>query len=269
MLVNPEKIAQAHYENFPVIPFFLPRQWQKPIALIYAFARIADDYADEGDDVPEVRLQKLDALAQGLSTPNNLFFESIDQIIQKYYLPRELFYDLLAAFRQDVVQSRYQSPEDVLAYCHLSARPIGRLLLHLTGFYNEDAAIYSDKICTSLQLINFLQDLHDDLLQRNRLYIPQSELKEFQVNEQDILSQKDSAEIRPLIDVQWQRAYDLLSAGKPLLTHLSGRFRWMIALTVEGAFEILDRLKKRASPFDRPTLSKWDWVKLTYRLFHN
>ncbi|MFO1257214.1 MAG: squalene synthase HpnC [Gammaproteobacteria bacterium] len=266
MLVNEQKIAQAHYENFPVIPFFLPREWRKPIALIYAFARIADDYADEGDDTPEIRLEKLDALANGLSDPKTPFFESLATIIQDYQLPSQLFYDLLAAFKQDVVQSRYPSPEAVLAYCHLSARPIGRLLLHLTGHYREDIAIYSDHICASLQLINFLQDWHDDLIKRSRLYIPQSELTQFKISEDDILSQQDSPEIRALINVQWQRAYDLLSAGTPLLTHLSGRFRWMIALTVEGAFELLDRLQKRASPFDRPILSKWDWLKLTSRL---
>lgn len=269
MLINAETLAQSHYENFPVVPFFLPRHWRKPIAFIYAFARIADDYADEGNDAPEIRLQKLEALAIGLSCPDTPFFESITNIIQQYHLPPQLFYDLLAAFKQDVVQSRYESPEDVLAYCHLSARPIGQLLLHLTGFYQENISIYSDKVCASLQLINFIQDLHDDLIQRNRLYIPESDLRQFQISEADILSQKDCPEMRALIDVQWQRAYDLLTAGTPLLKHLNGRFKWMIALTMTGAFEILDRLKKRTSPFDRPTLSKWDWVKLTCRVLHN
>lgn len=269
MLVQAERLAHEHYENFPVAPFFLPRQWRKPIGLIYAFARTADDYADEGDFTPEIRLAKLNGMEQNLADPHDAFFDALTRMIEMHQLPIKLFHDLLSAFKQDVVKSRYHSADEVLNYCSLSAHPIGRLLLQLTGFLTEKNAAYSDKICAALQLINFLQDIHSDLIQRDRLYIPQVELDQFKVTETDLIAKQNVPGLAPLIQLQWQRAFDLLQDGSPLLKHLKGRFRWMIALTIAGGAEILHRLQLQHSVFERPTLNKLDWLTLTYRVSRN
>lgn len=269
MLMQAERLAHDHYENFPVVPFFLPRQWRKPISLIYAFARTADDYADEGDFTPEIRLAKLNNMEQNLAVPHDSFFHALTDMIDMHQLPIQLFYDLLSAFKQDVIKSRYLSPNEVLNYCSLSAHPIGRLLLQLTGFMTEKNAAYSDKICAALQLINFLQDIHSDLTQRDRLYIPQIELAQFKVTETDLFNKQNVPGLAPLIQHQWQRAFDLLQDGSPLLKYLKGRFRWMIALTIAGGAEILHRLQLQHSILDRPTLNKLDWLTLSYRVSRN
>lgn len=163
-----QKIAQNHYENFPVASFILPKRLRAPIAVIYAFARTADDIVDEGNETAIERLKNLDHFKSELDNiqhnkMTNPIFIALQHVISMHQLPIELFYDLLTAFKQDITQTDYQTFEEVLRYCRYSANPIGRLLLHLNGKASHENLLLSDNICTGLQLINFMQDLASDL----------------------------------------------------------------------------------------------------------
>lgn len=258
-------LANDHYENFPVSPFFLPRAFRKPIALIYAFARVADDIADEGDLTDSERLNQLQHMHDRLPDGRHCkqaegFFVPLNQMIAEHKLPVQLFHDLLDAFMQDVVKSTYQNFDDVLDYCRRSANPIGRLLLHLTQEDTHQNLKLSDDICTALQLINFLQDWHSDLHQRDRVYIPIDDLTSCGLSVLDLRKNLPPKQVEPLLETQWQRAYDLLTKGAPLTKNLKGRFGFNIRLTVWGGATILNKCANRKRPTDRPTLSKLDWL---------
>lgn len=184
-------LANTHYENFPVASFLLPMRLRKPIALIYSFARQADDFADEGDLAPEERLallngfrQELDRISQG-SKPETPFFNTLAAMIRDRQLPLQPFYDLLDAFSQDVVKSRYENFGELMEYCRRSANPIGRLLLHLYGQATPRNLGMSDAICSSLQIINFLQDVAIDY-RKNRIYFPLDEMRKYKIDERQI-----------------------------------------------------------------------------------
>ena len=170
-------MAVNHYENFPVASVLLPGRLRRPVELIYAFARQADDFADEGDWPPAVRLAnlasfggQLDLIEQG-ATPDSPLFVDLAAIIDEFGLPIGLFRDLLSAFSQDVVKARYADFSEVMDYCRRSANPVGRLLLHLYRATDSRSLAWSDNICTSLQLINFWQDVQIDYL-KDRIYLP-------------------------------------------------------------------------------------------------
>ncbi|HEY0269177.1 MAG TPA: squalene/phytoene synthase family protein, partial [Methyloradius sp.] len=155
-------LASTHYENFPVASILLPMRLRKPIGLIYAFARQADDFADEGDLTPEQRLEllngfklELDKISHNQATDSALF-TALNAMIKQHNLPLVPFYDLLDAFSQDVVKSRYENFGEVMDYCRRSANPVGRLLLHLYGYATPRNIGLSDAICSALQIINFL-----------------------------------------------------------------------------------------------------------------
>jgi len=163
------KLAKSHYENFPVASFLLPKKLREPIALIYAFARKADDFADEGDLLPEERLalinefkQELDRIDQN-ALPNSELFTALQEIINKHHLPIQAFYDLLDAFSQDVTKTRYQDFGEVISYCRRSANPIGRLMLKLYQADTPQNIGMADAICSALQITNFLQDIAIDI----------------------------------------------------------------------------------------------------------
>src|SRR5262245_17189820 len=153
-------MAVDHYENFPVASLLLPSRFRDPVELVYRFARQADDFADEGNDAPEVRLARLAsfqsqlALIGGGITPTDPLFKGIANIVRAHKLPLQLFGDLLDAFAQDVVKDRYASFSEVLDYCRRSANPVGRLLLHLFDRATPDNLAASDSVCSALQLIN-------------------------------------------------------------------------------------------------------------------
>ena len=172
----------GHYENFPVASWLLPAALRGPVAMVYRFARSADDFADEGDDAPEARLQKLNGFRVQLGKPETVFFKDLNQMIVQHRLPVELFHDLLDAFSQDVTKGRYADFAEVLDYCRRSANPVGRLLLFLFKENFEKTLLWSDSICTALQLINFWQDLPIDYA-KGRIYLPQDEMLRFGVSE--------------------------------------------------------------------------------------
>jgi squalene synthase HpnC len=261
-----------HYENFPVASLLVPAKMRRPIEVIYRFARTADDIADEGDATAEQRLAglaayqaELDRIASG-QAPQTPPFVDLALIIKQHALPIQLFSDLLDAFAQDVVKKRYTDYPELIDYCRRSANPVGRLVLHLFGRTEAEHLEQSDCICTALQLINFWQDVAIDW-QKDRVYIPQTDLPHFRVSEADIAAGRWSANWAALMDFEIDRAERLMRRGLPLVHALPGRLGWEIRLTVQGGLRILERLRKvRGDVFHRrPQLAKWDWVVLLGR----
>lgn len=267
-LTQSQKLAHTHYENFPVAPFFLPKSIRQPIALIYRFARVADDLADEGDLPPQERLNALDRMSEDLHHIQNQqpiwdpFMRVLGDMIHRHKLPIRLFHALLTAFKHDVTVNRYEDETALLGYCQNSANPVGRLLLHLNQSASEENLAASDCICTALQLINFLQDLKSDLEKRDRLYIPMKDLKTFDVHLSALKNGDACPATRALIHHQWDRAQQLMTQGKPLGQRLTGRFGFNIRLIISGGQHVLNALDQRTHFFQRPTLSVHHWLKM-------
>lgn len=264
-------LARSHYENFPVASRLLPRRLQLPVAVIYAFARSADDFADEGDRAEAERLAllddyvaKLDALKAG-RTPDDPVFIALQDVIAEYRLPLPPLYDLLSAFRQDVTQLRYANYAQLLDYCRRSANPVGRLVLHLFDEASEENLRDSDAICTALQLINFWQDLAQDYDENGRIYLPQDEMAACGVSAAHLAERRDDAALRKLLQLQIGRTRQLMSSGAGLGRRLGGRLGLEIRATIEGGLSILDALERREDVFARPRLRKREWVRVIRR----
>ena len=260
-------MAVGHYENFPVASILLPKRLRRAVAIIYQFARQADDFADEGNISNEERLVKLGGFRSELQRianheiPLTPLFVSVADIVVQHQLPLQLFHDLLDAFTQDVIKKRYATYDEVQDYCRRSANPVGRLLLHLYQDVTPQNLIYSDAICTALQLINFWQDVKKDY-DIGRIYLPQDEMTRFGVTEQHILEQRADAAWRELMQFQVERARDLMHSGAPLGSILTGRIGLEMRLIITGGNRILDKLQNaRYDMFrQRPVLRPFDWV---------
>lgn len=275
------KHAQQHYENFPVASVLLPKRYRTAVAMIYSFARQADDFADEGDVVPEQRLANLQRfrdeleLIQAYIHPNTDFFRALQQIIQTHHLPLQPFLDLLDAFSQDVIKTRYANFEEVLDYCRRSANPVGNLLLHLYGQATPEKLMLSDDICSALQLINFYQDIAIDFDKnegKRRIYLCQDEMQDAGLDESSIADKRVDARWQLFMQMNTNRAQRLLTRGKPLGKLLPGRLGLELRMIVAGGERILGKLKACHGDifYRRPQLTKWDWViillkALTYR----
>jgi phytoene synthase len=263
----PFRVSVAHYENFPVATFLLPRPLRPAVGVIYRFARTADDFADEGD-VPAVdRLaaldryeRALDAIAAG-DPPVEAPFPDLAAAIAEHRLPLALFRDLLSAFRQDVTTHRYATYADVLDYCRRSANPIGRLLLHLYRATTPDNLESSDAICTALQLVNFWQDIAVDW-RRDRVYLPQEDLARFAVAETQIGQARCDDAWRALLEFETARARALLESGRPLTRSLPWRLALELRGVLAGGHRILDRIDAVAGDVfhRRPQLMRTDWA---------
>lgn len=258
------RIVRSHYENFPVASLLLPGRLRDPIAAIYAFARTADDIADEGDASAQQRLQRLaemeaalTAAADGAPPPAPLYVALADSIA-RHRLPPGLLRELLSAFRQDVEQTRYSNFGELMDYCKRSANPVGRLLLHLTGRSGKREVALSDAVCSALQLTNFLQDIAQDYGENGRIYIPQDEMRRFGVSEQDIAAQRNSPQLAQLMRFQVQRTTQLLRAGSPLGREIGGRFGLELRAVVLGASRVLEKLYRQEDVFARPRLGYLD-----------
>jgi squalene synthase HpnC len=266
------ELANTHYENFPVASPLLPKRLRKPIALIYSFARQADDFADEGDLPPEARLALLDGFRQELQRisehqpPKTEFFQTLAAMIEEYQLPLEPFFDLLDAFSQDVVKTRYENFGEVMDYCRRSANPIGRLLLHLYGAASPRNIGYSDAICSALQIINFQQDVAIDY-RKDRIYFPQDEMLKFRITEAQIARGDASGTWSAFMQFEIERARKLLQAGAPLGLVLQGRIGLEMRLIIAGGETILRKLHQhRGDMFQhRPVLTVWDWARMLFK----
>jgi len=257
-----EQLVRSHYENFPVASWFLPKAMRRPIAVIYAFARTADDIADEGDATPEQRLQQLQAYGQQLNsiaTSQDPVFIALGHVMQVHQLPVQLLHDLLTAFEMDVSKKRYANFSELLLYCQHSANPIGRLLVHLNQRVSDEAMQYADAICTALQLINFYQDLAQDYKENDRIYIPLDEMQRYAVTEEHFKAQTSDKAMQALMSFQIQRARDMLLSGRQLGTILPGRMGFELRMVISGGLRICEKLiNNNGNVFARPRLNKRD-----------
>ena len=265
-------MAVNHYENFPVASVLLPARLRRPVQLIYAFARQADDFADEGNWPASVRLANLAAFGDQLdliesgTTPSSPLFADLAGIIQEFELPIGLFRDLLSAFSQDVLKARYADFGEVMDYCRRSANPVGRLLLHLYRATDPRSLARSDNICSSLQLINFWQDVEIDF-RKNRIYLPADEMAEYAVTESQIADRNAGSNWRNLMLFQIDRTRRLLLAGAPLGLALPGRIGLELRMIVMGGNRILEKLQASGGDVfrHRPVLGSLDWALMLYR----
>lgn len=245
-------LDKAADENFPVAPFFLPRAWRADLMAVYGFARLVDDIGD-GDLAPgggdarllgvspeeaEDRLALLDAFEADLrrvfdSTPRHPLLRRLQPTVRRAGLTPEPFLGLIAANRQDQLVGRYETYGDLLAYCELSANPVGRLVLAVTGTSTPERVRRSDRICTALQIVEHLQDVAEDL-GRDRIYLPAEDMKQFHVQETDLATKTAGASVRALVAYEAERARDLLNEGAPLVGSVHGRLRLLLAGFVAG-----------------------------------
>lgn len=262
----------SHYENFPVASFALPGRLRAPVKALYAFARTADDFADEGEHLPEWRLARLaeyhahlHALERGEEVDHPVF-QALAPHIRAHHLPYPLFHDLLSAFEQDCTKTRYADFGEVMGYCRRSANPIGRLLLALYGDDDPRHVAMSDGICSALQLINFLQDIAVDW-QKGRVYLPQDEMARFGISERQIAEGRVDALWQQFMKTQIERARKMLQAGAPLGRALPGRIGLEMRLIVLGGARILEKLHaSRGDVFrQRPTLTAGDWPTMIWK----
>lgn len=261
-----------HYENFPVASILLPKHLRRPTEAIYRFARSADDIADEGDALPGERLAQLAAYEEALDriengeTPTDPVFGPLVAAIHEHAIPLAPFRDLLSAFAQDVEKKRYANFGELMDYCRHSANPVGRLMLHLYGDHDARHLAYSDAICSSLQLINFLQDIAVDY-RKGRIYLPQDELAAYHVSEAQIATGNTRGLWHAMMHKQIGRARKLLQAGAPLGRALKGRIGLELRLTIRGGETILRKL--HADPgcvfHNRPELTSKDWIVMLAR----
>jgi squalene synthase HpnC len=266
----------THYENFPVASWLCPAHLRPAIAAIYAFARTADDIADEGSASADERLRDLaafraDLQAAGRGVPPSArwprVFYPLGDAIDRFRLPVPLLDDLLRAFEQDVAKTRdgagYASRAELIDYCGRSANPVGRLLLHLYGVHDAQALARSDAICSALQLINFWQDLGVDI-PRGRFYLPEDRCAALGVNPRS-LDQTPQATALIEENVRWARG--LMREGSPLVHQVSGRAGWELRLVVQGGLRILDKIEalRYRTLKTRPRLHAWDLPVLLWR----
>lgn len=271
----------AHYENFPVASILCPPHLRPPIAAIYHFARTADDIADEGDLTATERLAQLRAYRRALdvlyAATSDTFelawphvFGPLRHAIATHQLPHSLLQDLLDAFVQDVEMTRnaatYADEAQLMDYCRRSANPVGRLLLHLYGVNDPQALLESDAICTSLQLINFWQDLSRDI-PNGRYYLTDADRAQFGVSQADILAQKQTTSATKLIAACAHSARATMLKGAPLVYRLPGRAGWELRLVVQGGLRILDKIESLdfATLRTRPKLRWWDYSVVVWR----
>lgn len=246
-------LDKAARENFPVAPFFLPRAWRADLMAIYGYARLVDDIGDGdlppgGDDAVWLGLPReaagdrtamLDAFEADLmkvfrgTDPGHPLLRAVRPVVERHGLTPEPFLGLIAANRQDQHVTRYATYDDLLAYCELSANPVGRLVLGVTGTTTPERVRRSDAVCTALQIVEHLQDVSEDLA-RGRVYLPAEDMTRFGVSEADLAAPTAGPQVRALIAYQAGRAGDLLDEGAPLVGSVSGRLRLLLAGFVAG-----------------------------------
>ncbi|MBH1938176.1 squalene synthase HpnC [Streptomyces sp. AV19] len=248
-------LDKAAHENFPVAPFFLPRRWRGDLMAVYGYARLVDDIGD-GDLAPggrdaellgldreqvHDRLAMLDAFEADLRRvfsatgpgPRHPLLLRLRPTVRRCGLTPEPFLGLIEANRQDQRVRRYATYADLAAYCELSANPVGRLVLGITGTESPERIRRSDAVCTALQIVEHLQDVAEDL-GRDRIYLPAEDMERFRVGEADLARPTGGASVRALVAYEAERAHDLLNEGTPLVGSVHGRLKLLLAGFVGG-----------------------------------
>lgn len=272
---NSLSFAKAHYENFPVILFTVPKKIRKHIAIVYQFARQADDLADEDSISQNERLNLLNEYENDfIETLNgkfkNDFWLALKNTIDLFRIDKQLFLDLISAFKQDVVKNRYESDNEILDYCKRSANPIGRILLKIFNIENKDAIIASDKICTALQLTNFYQDVSIDI-KKNRIYVSNEMLKKYLINEKDFYELIYSEKIKLLFQELTEKTLKMFEEGKVIQKYVPKSFLIQMRMTILGGEKILYKIIE--NDYDvfnkRPKLNKKDFLLILIKSFIN
>jgi len=250
------RLARSHYENFPVASWLLPAPMRPHIAAIYAFARTADDIADEGHLDDGERLRRLDEWEAKLDAPaGHPVFVALENTIQECRLDPQLFRDLISAFKQDVIKKHYDTWTELLDYCRRSANPVGRLVLGVArpeaDGLDEARSAKSDSLCTALQLVNFWQDVERDRA-KGRDYLPKGLADQFGSNARAEAGRRTRA---------------LFDDGRGVADAVKGRLALELRATWLGGMRILERLE--AVNFDtarRPALGPADFALIGCRM---
>lgn len=263
------QLAESHYENFTVVSLLWPRRLHQHLCNVYAYCRWADDLADETNDA-ERSLALLDWWEQSLRAATrgdarHPVFVALADTMQQFQLPNEPFLDLLAAFRRDQRQRRYETFAELLDYCRCSANPVGRIVLRLGDSFSDENARLSDSVCTGLQLANFWQDVQRDFA-IGRVYVPLEDCRRLSVDPAR-LAGPVTDELRELLAFQCGRARDYLMAGEPLVRQVSNDLRLPVRLFVDGGLEILRSIERQRYDVwtSRPTVGKLAKLKLLAR----
>lgn len=255
------RLARSHYENFSVASWFLPKRLRQDFYNVYAYCRISDDLGDEVCN-PQQSLMLLDQWESELNacyegSPKHPVAVALAETVRKFDIPRQEFADLLTAFRQDQTITRFQTFEDVLAYCRYSANPVGHLVLYLCGYRDSERQKLSDFTCTALQLANFWQDVAVDY-EKDRIYIPLENLKRFGVSESDIASRRATPQFIELMRFEVERAREWFERGLPLIKQVDPSLALDLELFSRGGQEILNAIERQG--FDvlrsRPVISR-------------
>lgn len=244
-----EKITSSHYENFPVASLLVPYEKRPYIQSIYAFARLADDFADEQNLPPEKRLELLNDWEDKLQRcyrgdADHPVFIALSETVSKLSIPVELLSDLLIAFKMDVTKNRYKSFDELLNYCKYSANPIGRLVLLIFGYRETKLFELSDKICTALQLTNFYQDIDTDLL-KDRAYLPEDEMNLFNYSISELFNKTYNENFIRLMQMQIERTKKIFYEGIELIELVDKELHLELKLVWLGGMTILIKIERR------------------------
>ncbi len=262
-------IASRHAENFPTASRLLAPRLRPAVAAIYAFARLADDMADEGNIPPEVRRKRLDAWEELLvrcarEEVDHPVFLALGDAIRRFQIPLAPLQDLLVAFRMDTEIAAYASEEELLFYCRHSAAPIGRLLLHLHGVHEANWVVASDALCIALQLTNFWQDFAEDL-GRGRCYLPANWLARAGLTPEDLVQGRWTEEaLAPAWEAAFAFTEKLYAEAKPLLGIRPLRLRLQAAASFAGGKRVLAKVKRRKQAQERPVLNFRDRARMVW-----
>ncbi len=261
-------LTKTHYENFPVASFLIPKDKRQDIAIIYWFARTADDIADEGQLSSTDRISTLNKFEKGFIDALNGVYASqqhkiLSDVVIRNNLNPKYFTDLISAFRQDITKKRYNNFDEILDYCSRSANPVGRIVLDIFKIRNEEAYYYSDKICTALQLTNFYQDVEIDYA-KDRIYFPIDEMTQFNVDENMFEMKENNPNFSALLKYSIDRTRVFFTEGKNLFQFLKGRLKIEIKWTVAGGEKILSKIEKNNYQIfgKRPKLNKTDFITI-------
>ena len=266
-----ESLAKSNYENFFIGTLFLPRKVIKHFHSIYAYCRMIDDFGDEfsGESNNYLNYAEEQLYLCYKGKPDSLIFHALYQTICEFDIPISLFEDLIEANRIDQYKNRYNTFSDLLMYCEKSANPVGRLVLYILGFTESKCFELSDFTCTALQLTNFWQDVQEDYILRDRIYIPLDDMKSFKYNEQQLWNSEYNQSFMKLMEFQIDRTSGYFSRGIELLDYISGKSRIEIAMFNLGGLGVLEKIKKRKYNIflGRPKLSRLDKTVLLLKSF--
>jgi squalene synthase HpnC len=265
-----ERLAKSHYENFSVATWFLPSRLRQHFYNVYAYCRISDDLGDEVGD-PQQSLELLDQWETELNacyagSPKHPVFVALAETVKQFGIPQHEFSDLLIAFRQDQTITRFETFDDILAYCRYSANPVGHLVLYLCGYSDAERQQLSDYTCTALQLANFWQDVFVDY-GKGRIYLPLEDLRRFSVTGEDIAQRRATPQFLAMMKFEVERARDWFTSGLPLVKMVSRELAIDLELFSRGGQEILNAIERQG--FDvlraRPEISKARKLMLVLR----